>query len=124
MTNSRSETIGEFVMFTLRKSITAKYILSIFPIIALFTLSFCVVIYQIEKDYSVKQAKELGITTSREIAHALESWLEHQIKTAKIIAENPDVVALCKNPNQPLLYQKVQVYLQQIHNGIGYYENI
>ncbi len=111
-------------MFKNQKSITNKYILSIFPIIALFTLSFCIVIYQIEKNNSIKQAKELGITTSEEIAHTLEGWLENQIKTAKIIAKNPDIIKLCKDPTQTELYQKVQFYLQQIHDGIGYYENM
>ncbi len=111
-------------MFKNLKSITAKYILSIFPIIALFTLSFCIVIYQLEKKNSIEQAKELGLTTSEEIAHTLEGWLDNQIKVAKIIASNPDLINFCKSPNQPELYEKVQGYLQHIHDGIGYYENI
>ncbi len=111
-------------MFKNLKSITTKYILSIFPIIALFTLCFCIVIYQLEKNNSIKQAKELGLVISEEIANTLEGWLENQIKTAKIIAENPDIIQLCKTPNQPGIYQKAQVYLQQIHDGIGYYENM
>ncbi len=111
-------------MFKHQKRITAKYVLSIFPIIALFTLIFCIVIYQFEKKNSIKQVKEFGMMASKEIAHNLESWLENQIKTAKIIAKNSDIINLCKNPNQPALYQKVQLYLQQIHDGIGYYENM
>ncbi len=111
-------------MFKNLKSITAKYILSIFPIIALFTLFFCIVIYQLEKNNSINQAKELGIQTSKEIANTLEGWLENQIKTAKIIAKSPDIINLCKNPGQPAVYQNAQRYLQQIHDGIGYYENM
>ncbi len=111
-------------MFKNLKSIKAKYILSIFPIIAIFTLIFCFVIYQLEKNNSIKEAKELGIVISKEIANTLEGWLENQIKIAKIIAKNPDIIQLCKTPNQPGLYKKAQVFLQQIHDGIGYYENI
>ncbi|PIE59745.1 MAG: hypothetical protein CSA32_02205 [Desulfobulbus propionicus] len=111
-------------MFKNQKSITTKYILSIFPIIALFTVVFCVVIYQFEKNNSIKQAKELGATTSEEIAHTLEGWLDNQIKIAKIIAKNPDIIRLCKDPDQPGVYEKAQLYLQQMHDGIGFYENM
>ncbi len=111
-------------MFKNLKSITTKYILSIFPIIGLFTLVFCIVIYQFEKKYSIEQVKELGKTTSEEIAHNLEGWLENQIKIAKIISKNPDIIKLLKDPTQPEVYQRVQLYLQQIHDGIGYYENM
>ncbi len=111
-------------MFKNLKSITAKYIFSIFPIIALFTLIFCIVIYKLAENNSIEQAKELGITTSEEIAHNLEGWLENQIKIAKIIAQNPDIINFCKSPEQTELYPKVQHYLQQIHDGIGYYENM
>ncbi len=114
-------------MFKNLKSITVKYILSIFPIIALFTLGFGFIIYQLEKkekENSIKQAIELGEITSEAIAHNLEGWLQNQIKNVKIIAKNPDVIKLCKDPGQTGLYQRVQLYLQQIHDGIGFYENM
>ncbi|PIE75411.1 MAG: hypothetical protein CSA18_00010 [Deltaproteobacteria bacterium] len=111
-------------MFKIKKSITAKYIFSIFPIIALFMLGFCIVIYQFQKNDSIEQATELGLTTSNEIANVLEGWLADQIKIVKIIAKNSDIIKLCKDPAQPGIREKAQLYLQQIHDGIGYYENM
>jgi methyl-accepting chemotaxis protein len=104
-------------MFKLRvDSISKKFTFVVFFLLIFLLIITGTVIFIIEKNDALKKQYIIGNNLVKHIGYALENWVFDQIRIAKTIAINEDIIALSKNPGDENLRQKVKRKLLKIHS--------
>jgi len=58
------------------------------------------------------------------VLKGLDTWIKGEKKLVFTLSKDPDIINICKNPENDKLYKKIEKYFKSIHNHFKYYENI
>lgn len=107
-----------------KESLALRYLLYI---TVLCIIGVSIFVYAIYKEQIQLQDEEFNHSSENftsQTSNALDLWINDQIKLVETIASNELVIEACLNPDNNQVVDRVQVYLNKLHEKYPYNENI
>ncbi|WP_281951842.1 bifunctional diguanylate cyclase/phosphodiesterase [Nitrosophilus kaiyonis] len=96
------------------------------PLIFIF-LSFLLIGYFLIKNINTQSEifiKENSQKANLYVLKGLDAWLKSEKELVISLSKNPDIINICKDPENDKLYKKLEKYFCSLHHTFNYYENI
>ena len=107
-----------------KKRILTTYLLWISLIVILIFAAFIPYLYVQQRNNSINSAKVTNAVITGSTNQALQTWIDDQIRTVKIIAADHRVIEACVNPENPDIVDRAHTFLTHMHAMNPYYENV
>jgi methyl-accepting chemotaxis protein len=106
------------------KKVLVRFLLWSLPVVSLFFVAVCGIIYSIESRNQEHSSRTTGQKVVEETAIALQNWIADQVRIVQMIAADERVVAAMEHPEDGQAMQSATGYLESIHRRFPYYENL
>jgi len=106
------------------KKISTKYLEWLIPIIGICFMLFGLYTYDLLKNKSIDNNKEITFKLCNEVSKALHAWISDLISIGKTISKDPRVIQACLNPENTDYRDIAEKFCYEVHRQFPYNENI
>ena len=106
------------------KKISTKYLEWLIPIIGLCFMLFGLYTYDLLKNKSIVNNKEITFKLCNEVSKALHSWISDMISIGKTISADPRIIRACIHPENIEYRDIAEKFCEDVHRRFPYHENI